>query len=418
MLKGGGASIAASALATSGIVGMAGSAFGLNSKGAPVIVVQSPPGKHIDFERRQNITDRVYEEAIDRGREPPREKGGIKESGEKNSPIVAHVNTITDEGIPRRHHQQASAESTGYAHASAMGRAKKLAEKNGSEIEIHRPNAPVETIAPEDVGKARRATDIPGQTAGFNQALLDSTFATLDEGVKRFSSNLDASLSMAEAYDEEVDLVWSDSIAERDEKGIGKAEVWYDVRHSYSSEEYDLDPYEVGGWFWQQAGEEAYGNDWENNYAKVDHNWPHSDSVNVDEVKDWVPNGDESSLSSVSRSISVGIGVSADGPSGSVSYGVTETIEKDGARLDDRSDPIDEYVAWTYEYNTPTTKTGSVRLEFGSIARQDTYNCTSEPTWYLEVQNEAGYKQRGHSCGWDCIPRDSYYMNYLLGVSC
>lgn len=406
---------AAAFVPASGITATTVSGHGLNSKGVPVVVVQSPAGENIPFQRRKEITDRVHDEAVDRGRAPPAQKGGVEgltEQAKQDQPFVAHVNTINDDGIGRRYHgQRTEGEMTGTAHARAMGRAKMLAERNGAGIEVHKPNGKVETLRPKDVGTARRATDVPGETTGFTDALTGSNYALVDERSQRYSANLDDSLSTSSvttsaAWEEDLGLVWEDSLDEASSK-IGDMEVWSEVYHNDSGG--NMDPYAVGGWFWQSAGEETQNNDWENNYGKIRHRWDKGD-IPVDQLKDWLPNGDETNLESTTRSVTVS--------ANDISFGMEDTYYKDGSEMEDKSKPLDEWAGWTFNYNTDDSKTGNARHEVASVARKESLNCSESYESIISARHEAGYKERGHSCGISCVPRDSHYMNYFLNAWC
>lgn len=408
---------AASFVPASGIVG--GFDLGLNSKGVPVVVVQTTPNSPVAFQRRRNITDRVHDEAIDRGREPPREKTGVGVKGERatgngepaeketTGEIVAYVSTITDDGIPRKYYGHAeNTVTTGSVHGSAMARAKKLAEENGSEIEVHKPDGTTGTINPNDVGKANRASDISGATTGFKESLIGSTYATLDDAYERFAVDLDASLSMTADYEDELDFV-DDFYVEQptDSKQLGYKEVKCEIYHNYTNAK---EPYALGGWFFQKSGEDKYGSQWENNYGKYKHQWPAG--LPVEQMTDWIPAGDQGQLESTSRSVTVG----ADG----ISFGKEEAVYRDGVKIDDRSSPENEKAYWYFPYNTRDTQTGQAQVEFASVARQDPLKCDGSEERIMDIWHEAGFKERGESCGFNCTPRDSIYWDGYVWMSC
>ncbi|WP_435365287.1 twin-arginine translocation signal domain-containing protein [Haloarchaeobius sp. DYHT-AS-18] len=408
LLKGSGGAAAATVIPFEGLTTKANSPGGLNNRGAPVVVVQGTPNNPVGFKRRKNITDRVHEEAIDRGREPPRRKGGIKRADQKTNPTVAYVTTVTDDGVPRSYHALAK-NDPGSAHGRAMARAKLLAEKNGSEIEVHKPNGRVDTMRPNGVGNARRVTPITNERLQKYAAELDISPSRREYDASRSNRQL---TDMGNPF-------FHDVIEEDPDHTFGHAELYMDMYHETSGG--TTDPYQVHTRFWQKCGKEIHGNDWGNNYAKVSHRWDKNytgeDNLSVHELDEVRPEGGGDTVVQ-GESLSV----SLDNIEWSTSL---DQYYTGGLDIEEDKDRINEHVNWHVTYIDEDLRWGDKDNNLSSGAVLDANDCNVGTQWMLLSKNEAGFiEDEGTNYDeWhdkdDCaLERDSIYMNYWHGISC
>ncbi|WP_435319962.1 twin-arginine translocation signal domain-containing protein [Haloarchaeobius sp. TZWSO28] len=377
LLKGSGGAAAATFMPTSGIKG--GSGFGLNNKGVPVVVLQGTRANPITPKQRVKVLARVHDEAVDRGREPSDNvtepavltgddveagESGLEETGDQNGlegdrehktmagehEIVGVVKTVTDDGVPRGYIGCSPSDSSASRiHGTAMSRARRFAAKNNSPVEIHKPNGKVTTLAPDDIGKARRVADVPG-TTGYS-GLAGSEYALLDETYQNFQQELDASLAMSSAESEDMDNIGGDyidlyySVSDED-KDCGRTEYKYSVRYAETGEY--LDYYGLTNRYTMIPGAaHSWGNEWYNKRGKVRHFWHASDfdDYNLDQ---WGPFGtDTGGYSSQTGSWSITSGAGTFDIGYSMSWGYSQPAYE----LSDATDTSTEGAGWNMEVN-------------------------------------------------------------------
>lgn len=395
VLKGGSASLAVSPFVLSGVAGSVGSALGLNSKGAPVVVLQRALDDPIGPNRREALIERLYDDATDRGRDVPNQmsmaelgtsggettdqsshegSGADRVTLDREPEVVTTVKTITDDGSPRGYLGVAGTNnSAGLAHATGMSRAKKFAETNGSVIELHKPNGKQKTLTPSEVGKADRPADLPGQT--LTAGLGGSEYALRGERYAKFANQLESSLtSMATSvdYDIEMDAIDRDELDyQYDPYGrdvYEYAALYADTGADNGSDvdlygvenQYDMIPGTVGTW-----GDD----DWYNDLGKVRHYWNATD-LGSTSLADRNPKGDSYSGSSTdtqSGSISVGWQTL------SASYGWSHSIATPNYVLKDKTDKTVERAGWNMVLNGGAAEDSTAVFSNASMAWQDTH---------------------------------------------
>ncbi|MCT9094881.1 twin-arginine translocation signal domain-containing protein [Haloarchaeobius sp. HME9146] len=417
LLKGSGGAAAATVIPFEGLTTKANSPLGLNNNGAPVVVVQGTPNNPVGAQRRRNITDRVHEEAIDRGREPPRVKGGIKRADQKTNPTVAYVSTVTDDGVPRQYYGLAENDPSS-AHGSAMARAKLLAEKNGSEIEVHKPNGRVDTMRPNGVGKAGRVTPISNES-------LQRYAAELEVSPSR--RGYDASRSMGGVYSQDMGSPFYHSEVDEEDPDWGAATLYIWRYHVDSGGKYD--PYQIQTRLWQKCGHAqdrdnpgaGYDEDWKNNYSKVDHLWNKElsgeDNLTIHELGEVDPKNDGETVTT-SEEVSVSLS--------DITYTTSKTkYISDGVDVDIRRSRLDDggWVKWISDFVHEDLRRDDYECHVASGASQEALDCSKPYEYMMLTRNEAAFiedpSDDDYGYGTDTNnDRNSIYMNWYLAAWC
>lgn len=414
-LEGGGVAVAGTVLSTSALSGVIRSAMGPSSKGAPVVVLQGTPDNPIGPERRLEVLERVRDEAVDRGREPPRQLPFAEkaEDSESSTEIVSSAMTVTDDGIPRTYIGQANTmKSTGSMHGSGMGKAKQLAERQNAAVEVHKPDGAVEELGPSDIGKARGAADVRGKTAGFDRALVGTTYAKIDDYYQNFGQRLDAALITTTSTTEDMEQFggWEN---ESEMHPQGRKVVNYDFY--FKGGDGDFDGYGLDTWFWMNPGIniDEWDSEWWVNYAKFEHNWTEGDIGWDDDstnLEDWSPYSDVDTKDD-GTDVSLTMGLNG------ISVMLSDLFKSSGDAIVDDSSAFTEETFWKMEVNKESTATGTVRFDTSSIAKQKGGICDGNNQTWVQTHEEAGYR-KDDGTRWSDPTRDSDYDTWIHYINC